>query len=254
MDEVTQVLFGMDGFRVLAAVADPSDGQLGVLVETIDPSRGCPECGVVGQVKQRPVVSVRDATSAGRRVRVRWRKRRWACLEQGCARGSWTEQHDAVGARRRTTRRCREQIAAAVTRGRAVAEAADEVGLGWRAAMRAVAEEAKVPDRFRPVVRLGVDETVSRRRRRFVTHLVDLDTGTVIATVEGRSAVVLLQALAAQGAEWLAGSSRWPSTRSPPTPRPSATCCRTRCWSSTSSMCSGCSPALSTRSAGATSV
>jgi transposase len=70
--------------------------------------------------------------------------------------------------------------------------------------MRAVAEEAKVPDQFRPVVRLGVDETVSRRRRRFVTHLVDLDTGTVIATVEGRSAAVLLQALGGQGAEWLA--------------------------------------------------
>ena len=204
MDEVTQVLFGMDGFRVLAAVADPLDGELGVLVETIDPGRGCPSCGVVGQVKQRPVVSVRDATSAGRRVRVRWRKRRWACLESGCERGSWTEQHDDVGARRRTTRRCREQIATAVTRGRAVAEAADEVGLGWRAAMRAVAEEANVPDQFRPVVRLGVDETVSRRHRRFVTHLVDLDTGTVIATVEGRSAAVLLQALAAQGTEWLA--------------------------------------------------
>ncbi len=57
MDEVKQVLFGMDGFRVLAAVADPLDDELGVLVETIDPSRGCPECGVVGQVKQRPVVT-----------------------------------------------------------------------------------------------------------------------------------------------------------------------------------------------------
>jgi len=42
MDEVTQVLFGMGGFRVLAAVADPLDGELGVLVETIDPARGCP--------------------------------------------------------------------------------------------------------------------------------------------------------------------------------------------------------------------
>ena len=132
MDEGTQVLFGMDGFQVLAAVTDPLDGELGVLVETINPSRGCPECGVVGHVKQRPVVSLRDATSAGRRVLVRWRERRWACLEQGCDRSRWTEQHDAVGSRRRTTQRCREQIATAATRGRAVAEAADEVGLGWR--------------------------------------------------------------------------------------------------------------------------
>ncbi len=97
------------------------------------------------------------------------------------------------------------QVAKAVTRGRSVAEAAEEVGLGWRAAMRAVVEEAVVPDRWRPVRRLGVDETVSRRKRRFVTHLVDLDDGTVLLTVEGRSARVLLDALAAQGAEWLAG-------------------------------------------------
>lgn len=205
MDEVTQVLFGMDGFAVLGAVIDPLDGELEVLVETICPARGCPGCGAIGQIKQRPVVSVRDATSAGRRVRVRWKKRRWVCLEPTCERSSWTEQHDQVGARRRMTRRCRVQVAEAVTRGRAVAEAADEVGLGWRAAMRAVVEEATVPDRFRPVRRLGVDETVSRRRRRFVTHLVDLDDGTVIATVEGRSAAVLLKALAAQGEEWLAG-------------------------------------------------
>ena len=37
MDEVTQVLFGMDGFRVLGAVVDPLDGELGVVVETISP-------------------------------------------------------------------------------------------------------------------------------------------------------------------------------------------------------------------------
>ena len=156
-------------------------------------------------MKERPVVRLRDATSAGRRVVVLWRKHRWACLEVSCPRRSWTEQDPAVGAGRRSTRRCRVQVAKAVTRGRSVAEAAEEVGLGWRAAMRAVVEEAAVPDRCRPVRRLGVDETVSRRKRRFVTHLVDLDDGTVLLTVEGRSARVLLDALAAQGAEWLAG-------------------------------------------------
>ena len=127
------MLFGLGGFRVLSAVVDPLDDELEVLIETVEPSRGCPDCGVVGQVKQRPVVVVRDATSARRRVRVRWQKRRWACVEPTCARGSWTEQHHEVGTRRRTTRRCREQVAAAVARGRSVAEAAEEVGLGWRA-------------------------------------------------------------------------------------------------------------------------
>ena len=39
---------------------------------------------------------------------------------------------------------------------------------------------------------------------RFVTHLVDLDESTILLTVEGRSVRVLLFALAAQGAVWLA--------------------------------------------------
>ena len=204
MDEVRQVLFGLNGFEVIGAEVDDLDGELIVRVVTAVPRRGCPECGVVGRVKDRPEVKLRDATSAGRRVRVVWRKHRWACWEQSCPKRSWTEQDSQVGAGRRSTRRCRVQVARAVTRGRSVAEAAEEVGLGWRAAMRAVAEEAVVPDRWRPVRRLGVDETVSRRNRRFVTHLVDLDDGTVIVTVEGRSAKVLLDALQAQGSDWLA--------------------------------------------------
>ncbi len=205
MDEVRQMLFGLEGFDVAGAEVEDLDGELVVQVATISPGRGCPECGVVGRVKDRPVVRLRDATSAGRRVVVLWRKHRWACVEPSCAKGSWTEQHPAVGAGRRSTRRCRVQVARAVTRGRSVAEAAEEVGLGWRAAMRAVVEEAIVPDRWRLVRRLGVDETVSRRKRRFVTHLVDLDDGTVLLTVEGRSARILLDALHAQGEAWLAG-------------------------------------------------
>lgn len=204
MHEVTQALFGLEGFVVLDA-HETDEGELEVLAETVQPSRGCPVCGVVGEVKERPVVTLRDATSAARRVRVRWRKHRWVCREPDCPQRSWTEQHAAVGARRRSTRRCRRQVARAVERGRSVAEAADEVGMGWRAGMRAVAEEADVPDRLRLVRRLGVDETVAGWRRRFVTHLVDLDAGTVIATVQGRSAAVLLEALALQGEAWLAG-------------------------------------------------
>ena len=39
------------------------------------------------------------------------------------------------GLRRRSMRRCRVQVAQSVTRGRSVADAADEVGLGWRPGM-----------------------------------------------------------------------------------------------------------------------
>lgn len=54
MDEVRQMLFGLNGFDVVGAEVDELDGELVVRVETIDPSRGCPACGVVGRVKQRP--------------------------------------------------------------------------------------------------------------------------------------------------------------------------------------------------------
>jgi len=130
MDEVTQVLFGIDGFRVLDAWTEEVGGDLVVAVETVDPRRGCPGCGVVGHVKERPRVRLRDATSAGRRVRVVWAKRRWACREPDCERASWTEQNEAVGVRRLSTRRCRTQVAKGVTRGRSVTEVADDVGMG----------------------------------------------------------------------------------------------------------------------------
>lgn len=198
-------MLGMEGFDVVDAWED--DGELVVLVETTEPERGCPSCGVIATapVKERPVVRLRDASSGGRRVRLWWRKRRFVCVEELCERKSFTEQHPGVGARRRSTRRCRQVVATAVARGRSVAEVADEVGMGWRAAMRAVVEEGRAPDPLRPVRRLGVDETVSARGRRFVTHLVDLDDGTVIATVEGRNASVLATALAGFPAWWRDG-------------------------------------------------
>jgi hypothetical protein len=38
--EVAQVLFGTSAFRVLDALVDPLDGELGVLVETVYPDHG----------------------------------------------------------------------------------------------------------------------------------------------------------------------------------------------------------------------
>ena len=136
--------------------------------------------------------------------------------------------------------------------GRAVAESADELGLGWRAAMRAVAGEANVPDRFRPVVWLGVDE-----RSPAAGAVRDppgrSGHGDGDRYRRGRSAVVVLQALAAQGEEWLAGMELValdPFTRHSKAIRHLLL---HGCWSSISSTCSGCSCASPTRLAGATS-
>lgn len=56
-----------------------------------------------------------------------------------------------------------------------------------------------------PVTRLGVDETVYRRRRRFVTHIADLDGGCNVDVIEGRSGTDFAAWLAARSPEWREG-------------------------------------------------
>ena len=96
MDEVGSVLLGLECSDVLDAV-ETADGLLEVTVETIDPVLGCPECGApAGRSRGRPVVGLRDMSSAGRRVRVWWRKHCNECPDVDCDRRSFTEQHDDV--------------------------------------------------------------------------------------------------------------------------------------------------------------
>lgn len=111
MDEVKSLLFGMPGFEVIGA-RENANGVLEVDVETIDPALGCPSCGTpAGGSRGRPKVKLRDVNSAGRMVLVWWAKRRHLCPDPDCGRYSFTEQHPAVGPRRRTTFRRRNWIA-----------------------------------------------------------------------------------------------------------------------------------------------
>ena len=48
------------------------------------------------------------------RLRLRWCKSRWRCVEPLCGRGSFTESTAEIGPRMRTTGRPRRSIAAAV--------------------------------------------------------------------------------------------------------------------------------------------
>lgn len=93
MDDVRAALFGLDGFEVLDAV-ETADGLLEVTVEMIDPVLGCPECGTpAGRSRGRPVVCLRDVCSAGRHVRVSWRKHRNECPDPDCDRRSYTKDY-----------------------------------------------------------------------------------------------------------------------------------------------------------------
>ncbi len=122
---VGAILLGLDGFRVLSALEE--NGELFVLVETTSEVVGCPECGVVARIKERPRVEVRDVAAGGRPVRLVWRKRRWVCREALCPKGSWRETSQEIRPRAVLTERARRDIYERVGRhGQTVAGLAGE--------------------------------------------------------------------------------------------------------------------------------
>ena len=102
---VVAALFGLDGFRVLAA-AD-AGGELELFVETIARVVPCPDCGAVARAKDRRPVWVRDLPIGGRSVVVCWHKRVWCCPHALCSKKTWTEQHPAIEPRACLTDRAR---------------------------------------------------------------------------------------------------------------------------------------------------
>ncbi len=88
------VVLGLPGFVVLEARAVA--GELEVTIETAAVVVGCAGCGTRARSKGRSRVRVRDVDAFGRRVQLRWRKRRWRCAENACAARTWTEASDAI--------------------------------------------------------------------------------------------------------------------------------------------------------------
>jgi transposase len=80
---------GLEGFEV-KGVIERGD-RLDLEVELVARAGCCPRCGRGSiEVKERPVVRVRDLPIAGRVTQLVWRKRRYRC--GGCGR-TFTETH-----------------------------------------------------------------------------------------------------------------------------------------------------------------
>jgi transposase len=174
-DTAATALFGLAGVEVVDVDTEP-DGSVTVYVQTAV-TVVCPDCAVpASRVKEHVTGRVRDVPHAGRRMRVVWWKRRWSCVNDACARGSFTESLRDLPARSRVTPRLRQQCASAVmTSGRTVAEVAASHEVSWHTAHDAFTGTvtpvlAVEPG---PVTDLGIDE-VRRGRARFT---VDADTG-----------------------------------------------------------------------------
>jgi transposase len=121
------VMLGFDGMHVLEA--RQVDGELEVLVETTAGRDWCRQCGVRAHAHARADTLVRDVDAFGRRVRLRWRKRRWRCREQTCPAATWTETHHGIAPRAVLTERARRRACRRVGRhGESVAAVARDLG------------------------------------------------------------------------------------------------------------------------------
>lgn len=212
---VVAALFGLDGFRVLAA-AD-TGGELELLVETVARVVPCPDCGAVAQAKDRRPVWVRDLPIGGRSVVVCWHKRIWCCPHALCPRKTWTETHPAIAPRACLTERARawafEQVGA---RDGAVSRVASALGVGWATIMRIVTTRGEPiiddPARLGAPTAVGVDETAFLRATgqhptMYATGIADLTPGRparLLEVVAGRSGVVLATWLGERDEQWKA--------------------------------------------------
>ena len=145
-----------------------------------------------------------DAPWAGRPVRIRWRKRRWICLERVCAVTTFAEQNPEVCAPRGllSTRAIRWAIGQLRREGATIQGLARQLGTTWNRLWSQVrpvlTRAAKDPVRFEGVQVLGVDEHIwhhrdpRRRGPKELTGMVDLTRGThpiarLLDLVPGRS-------------------------------------------------------------------
>ncbi|MFC5318251.1 ISL3 family transposase [Brachybacterium alimentarium] len=176
-------------------------------VESCDPVTGCPGCGVIATGHGRIVVEVLDAPWAGRPVRIRWRKRRWVCLEDVCEVATFLEQDPEVCAPRGllSTRAIRWAIGQLRREGATIQGLARQLGTTWNTLWSQVqpvlTRAAEDPSRFEGVQVLGVDEHIwhhrdpRRRGPKALTGMVDLTRGThptarLLDLVPGRSGTV----------------------------------------------------------------
>ncbi|HST54725.1 MAG TPA: ISL3 family transposase, partial [Solirubrobacteraceae bacterium] len=179
-------LIGLEGFEVTDVLE--VGAQLELRVELTACVGCCPVCACVSsEVKERPVVRVRDLPVAGRVTYLCWRKRRFCCR---VCRGTFTESHPAIAARQRVTVRFRGWLLERVRGGGAHAEVAREEQTTRYQVSRAFREshgQLAARHAARCPRRLSFDEAHHRRGRELATVVSDLDRRCVIDVLDGRS-------------------------------------------------------------------
>ena len=131
--DIGAIMFGLAGFRVLAAGV--IGGELELLVETTEATATCPTCARPAAPHGRREHMLRDAAQGDRPVFVLWCKRIWRCRTPDCPMRTWSERSGLAAPKATLTGRVRAWAA------RRVGEHADTVAatarlLGRRLAHR----------------------------------------------------------------------------------------------------------------------
>ena len=213
VDGSSAVWFGAPNFRVLEVI--DNGHEVTISVESTLTVTGCPACGTRARAKDRRWVSLRDAPSGDRAVALRVRKRIWSCPDLDCSTRTWTEHCELAAPRRVLTNRA---VVWATDRIAAIEGTITSIARGfgvswptvWSAVERIGSDRVDDTDRVGETPMVGFDETVMqpahrRRRRRFITAVVDVSSGQIIDVFEGRDAIDLRLWLAEMPASWRAG-------------------------------------------------
>lgn len=190
--------------RVVKVLADVPEG-LEVLVTDARRVVRCPYCGFkTASVHDRRRVQVTDLTYGGRPTTLVWERRRFCCDE--CDERFLEEPHPEFTRNRVTwvTRRLARSLVRDANH-LPIRVLARRWGLGWHFIMDLITEWSAlaVAERRRHRCRvLMVDETSLRRRHRYVTVLINGETGEGLGVVKHRDAKALSGFLVSQGHRW----------------------------------------------------
>ncbi len=201
--DVMSVRLGLPQIRVVGVVVDAPERLVVRVASTVRRPK-CPHCGMPSSRRHdRRDNKVRDLEVSGRPVTLVWERRRMVC--DPCGGRRFCEDHPAFEGRH-TARLARRVVADA--QAMTVNAAACGHRLGWDAVNSLVVAWAGLVARHRRRRRcrvLLVDETSIRKRHRYVTVLVNGDTGEVLAMVPHPNAQALSGFLASQGHKWCKG-------------------------------------------------
>jgi len=180
------------------------------LVVEIADTRRVVRCGYCGfktdVVHDRRSLQVHDLATQGRNTMLVWIRRRFSCAN--CAE-RFCEDHPEiiVGRRTHVTRRLARQLIKDVN-VMSIREVSRRYGLPWHFIMsltRSWSDRVAAERRRRRCRVLLIDETSLRRGHRYVTVILNGDTGETIGIVKHRDAKALSGFLVAQGHRWMRG-------------------------------------------------